>query len=235
MSNSGKINIFILICLGVLLYILLADKCNPNKPQPVVIKGETVEKLIDLTAQQKQAIDDSFNLILNKAYNDNDKNYTAYIKLLNENAELLMINKLYETDYPDTCKPIIDAWVKREAQLKSISDRKDAAAKVTITGLQGTVSEQKRFLASKDTMFNRLKIICDTCATALTKLEKHIDQIKPKRHITVGVIAITPYTLLKPAAGITLGYRGKKGTEIKLGYYTNNQVSIGISTTLFKF
>ncbi|MES2287361.1 MAG: hypothetical protein V4547_16835 [Bacteroidota bacterium] len=236
MSNSGKINIFMLVCLGVLLYILFADKCNKVVEKPKVITGKDVVKLIDLTTAQKKAIDDSFNLILNKAYKDNDKNYTAYIKALNENAVLLnQRNMLEQQTFPDTCKPIVDLWKGYATHLEVSGKKKDNAAKLTINGLQGTVTEQKNFLALKDTMYNRLKVIADTCATALGKMEKYADKIKPKRSITVGVVGISPFTLIKPAAGITLGWRGRTGTELRLGYYTNKQFSVGISTTLFKF
>lgn len=235
LTTSQRVNVLLLAGLVILLYILLADKCSNPVPKPIIIKGKDVVKEISLVEKQKKAIEDSFRLILNKAYKSNDENYAAYLKALNENSELYKQNKILSMPVPDTCKPLMMAWIERERQLKKVSDNKDAIANRTITGLQGTVREQGRFLVTKDTMYNRLKKVADTCATALTKLEKYADKIKPKRELNVGIIAISPYTLLKPAAGITLGYRGNNGTEINIGYYTNNMVSIGIKKTLIKF
>lgn len=235
MTNSVRINIFMLICLGILLYILFAEKCGRSITQPTIIKGKDVERIINLTVAEKQALDDSFNLILNKAYLQNDKNYTAYIEALNKNSELLRNNRILSMPVPDTCKEIVSAWVKREYDLKTLSDNKDVAAKKTINGLQGTVYTQQRFLASKDTMFNRLKKISDTCAKALTALEQYSKKIKPKHELNIGLVAISPYTEIKPQVGILLGYRGKTGTQFNVGYYSNKQISIGLSKTLFRF
>lgn len=236
MTNSQKINVFLLICLGILLCLMFTDRCSPSIPKPVVIKGKDIVKQIDLADSQRKAVEDSFNLILNKAYNDNDKNYTAYIKTLNENSELLMENKLLSTEYPDTCKPIVAAWIERERQLKNASDRKDASAYKTITGLQGTVYEQQRFLAAKDSAYAKMKTICDTCAEAVKAWEKYAKKIAPKRQFMLGVSGMGMYAgNLNPALGGSAAYQNKKGIQIDAAVFTNKIVVVGIKKTIFKF
>ncbi len=236
MSNSRWINVFMLVCLGILLYILFADKCKRVVEKPQVIKGKDVVKLIDITDKRNKEITDSFNLILNKAYRDNDKNYTAYIKALNENAVLLNQRNLLENQtFPDTCTPIVNLWKGYANQLENNGVKKDAAAKLTITGLQGTVWEQQQFLKAKDSIYGKLHAICDTCAKALIQNEKYIAKIKPKNEIIVGVSAITRYDEIKPSVGLILGFRGKTGTQVTAGYYLNKNVTVTISRPLIKF
>lgn len=223
------------IILLILLYILIADKCSPNVLQPAVIKGKDVEKLINLTTAEKQALDDSFNLVLKTRDWQDEYNYQKYLTVLNENAELYKKNSVLNLPVPDTCRPLMNLWMRREADLKNLSDKKDVAAKTTITGLQETVSIQSAFMTAKDSSFSKLLAISDTCAKSLVAMEKYAKKVKAKREINIGVVTISPYTIFKPVAGVILGYRGKTGTEFNVGYYTNNQISIGLKRPLIKF
>lgn len=235
MTNSQKINVFMGIVLLILLYILIADKCSSNTLKPAVIKGNDVGKLINLTTAEKQAIDDSFNLVLKTRDWQDEYNYQKYLTVLNENAALYKKNSVLNQPIPDTCRPLMNAWIRREVDLKNLSDKKDVSANITITGLQATVSIQGAFLAAKDSSFSKMKNIADTCAKSLVAMEKYAKKVKARRELNIGIVAISPYTILKPVAGVILGYRGKTGTEINVGYYTNNQISIGLKRSLIKF
>ncbi len=236
MANSSKINIFLIVVLGILLYILFADKCTPSKTKPVVIKGKDVVKEINLVEQQRKHIEDSFNLIIQKAYQLNDDNYTAYIETININSELFRENKLLKLKVPDTCKPIVAQWIERERQLKVASDNKDAAAKKTITGLQGTLWEQQRFLNAKDSLYAKMRSVADTCAKALSVLDKYVKQVEPKRKILVSVSGMGMYGgNLNPAIGGGLAYQTKKGFQIDGKVYTNKIITVGLSFPLIKF
>jgi hypothetical protein len=60
--------------------------------------------------------------------------------------------------------------------------------------------------------------------------------VQPKREVGIGVTALSGYVPpIKPVFGLQLYYRNKKANEISIGYYTNNQVSVGLKTRLFKF
>ncbi len=220
----------------VVIIIWLTPPCN-SKPveKPVVISANKIIDTLNLLDEQVKAMNDSFALIINKAYEDNDKNYTNYIHQLNINSELLRNNKILSMPIPDTCKPLMMAWIERERQIKVASDNKDAAAKTTITGLQGTLWEQQRFLTAKDTAYNKLKRVADTCASAYKQIEKYAKKISPKREIILGLSGITPYDEIKPSIGLVLGYKGKNGMELRAGYYTNKNVTVTLSKPLFRF
>lgn len=227
-------NILIAILGIIIIYLLTCN--NSVEKKPVVIKGEEVIKEINLVEKERKHIEDSFNLIIQKAYQLNDDNYTAYIETININSELFRENKLLRQKVPDTCKPIVAAWIERERQLKVASDNKDAAAKKTITGLQGTLWEQQRFLYAKDSLYAKMRSVADTCAKALVKLEKYVKQVDPKRKILVSVSGMGMYGgKLNPAVGGGLVYQTKKGLQIDGKVYTNKIVTVGLSFPLIKF
>lgn len=226
-------NILIAALVIVLIYLLTCNKSVEKAP--VVIKGATVRELINMVDIDKKRIEDSFKVILHKAYKDNEDNYTNYVNMLNQNSALYQENRLLQIPYPDTCKKIVSLWMEREQQIRAASDNKDKAAMKTITGLQGTVAEQQRFLTAKDTLYAKMRSIADTAGKALVALEKYISKISPKREVSVGISGITPYNEIKPSLGLVLGYRGKNGMQVQAGYYLNKNITVTISKPLFKF
>lgn len=221
----------------IVLAILLFKACNKSSiiAPPVVIKGKEVHDTISVIDNQYKRLRDSFMVVLNRKYKDDDENYQAYLKLLNENSVLLNENNMLSQPVPDTCKELQAGWVDKFNKVKVSSDKKDVAANKTISGLQSTVSIQKKFLATKDSSYSRLKSIADTCAIALTELEKYTRKIKPKREINVGLEVNSQWVNLKPTIGIGLGYRDRRGTQVNAAIYSNKSITVGVKKTLFKF
>ena len=219
----------------IVLAILLFKSCGNVEVKSDIITGKQVHDTIRITDNETQRIRDSFNLVLSKKYRDDDENYQAYLKILNENAVLLNENEMLSKPVPDTCRELQAGWINKFNQLKTASDKKDISANRTITGLQSTVSTQKNFLAAKDTAYNKMKGIADTCAKALTSMERYARKIKPKREINIGIEANSSWVNLKPTVGLGLGYRDRKGNQVNAAVYINQTITIGIKKTLFKF
>jgi len=227
-----KILLFIAV---VVLAILLFKQCSKPILQPTIITGEQVHDTITVIDEQAKRLRDSFMVVLNKKYRDDDENYQAYLKLLNENAVLLNQNEMLSAPVPDTCQKLQQGWIAKFNQAKTASDKKDVAANRTITGLQSTVSTQKKFLSEKDTTIKKYRGIADTCAKALTELERYAKKIKPKREINIGIEASNPYNGFKPAIGVGIGYRSRNGLQINAAVYSNQIISVGVKKTILKF
>jgi hypothetical protein len=219
----------------IVLVFLLFKSCGKVEPKPVIITGKQVHDTIVEVDKQAQRIRDSFTLVLNRKYKDDDANYQAYLKLLNDNAVLLNQNEMLSIPVPDTCQKLQDSWIAKFNQVKVASNQKDVAANRTITGLQSTVTTQKKFLASKDTTISKYRTIADTCSKALSQLEAYAKKIKPKRELNAGIEVNSSYINLKPIIGIGIGYRDRRGNQINAAIFSNQTISVGIKKTLFKF
>lgn len=237
-DKNGKPDYFklALMLVVVILAILLIRSCNKDLPvKPVVITGKEVHDTLVKIDEQAKRIRDSFMVVLNRKYRDDDANYQAYLKLLNENAVLLNQNEMLSAPVPDTCAKLQAGWISKFNQIKVASDRKDNAANTTIKGLQSTVQTQKKFLSSKDTTINKYRGIADTCSKALSELEKYAKKIKPKREISIGISGMTNYINLKPAIGLGIGYRTRKGLQFDANVYSNQTITVGVKKSLIKF
>lgn len=227
-----KILLFIAV---VVLAILLFKQCNKPVVKPTIITGKQVHDTITVIDEQAQRLRDSFTVVLNRKYRDDDANYQAYLKLLNENAVLINQNEMLSAPVPDTCQKLQQGWIAKFNQVKVASDKKDIAANRTITGLQSTVSTQKKFISQKDIDYAKMKSIADTCSVALTAMEKYAKKIKPKHEISIGISGMTNYVNLKPAIGLGLGYRTRKGLQFDANVYSNQTITVGIKKTIIKF
>lgn len=224
--------IILYAALGVCLYILFTGKCSKVKKEPVYVTVHDQQTVIQKDEKEIKRIKDSFELVLNKHYKDDDKDYSDYLDLLNENDKLQGDILLFSKTVPDTCKPFVDKYNRYVTQ----TNKALSASKTSINGLQNTVSVQKKYLAAKDTALNTIRRERDTCLAQQAILEKYPKSIKPKREISISALAqssyIQPYKL---AAGIGIGYRNRKGIELNLAVYTNQTINIGIKKPLFRF
>lgn len=225
----------ILYAFIVVLCWLLFRSCGTITPKPVIITGKQVHDTIFKIDKDAQRVRDSFAIVLNQKHKEDDANYQAYLRLLNENAVLLNQNEMLSQYVPDSCKELQAAWVIKFNQIKSASEKKDIAANKTITGLQSTVSTQKSFMDAKDADYRKMKNIADTCSKALTAMEKYAKKIKPKREINAGIEVNSSWVNLKPTIGIGIGYRDRKGLQINAAAFINQTFSIGIKKPLIKF
>lgn len=219
----------------VILCWLLFRSCNKNPLPPQVITSEQLRDTIRIVDSETQRIRDSFNLVLYIRQVQDDKNYIAYIKALNENAVLFNENEMLSKYVPDSCKELQAGWIHKFTQLKVASNKKDFEANNTIVGLQGTISTQKSFLAAKDTAYSKMKAIADTCTSAVSQLEKYIKKIRPKREVSIGIEANSSYLTFKPTIGIGLGYRARNGLQFNAAVFLNKTVNLSIKKPLFKF
>ena len=219
----------------IVLAFLLFKSCGKPVPKPTVITGKQVHDTITVIDAQAQRLRDSFMVVLSRKYRDDDANYQAYLKLLNENAVLINQNEMLSAPVPDTCQKLQQGWIAKFNQVKVASDKKDIASNRTITGLQSTVSTQKKYISQKDIDYAKMKSIADTCASALTAMEKYAKKIKPKHEISIGISGMTNYVNLKPAIGLGLGYRTRKGLQFDANVYSNQTITVGVKKTLIKF
>jgi hypothetical protein len=222
----------------IVLAVLLLKKCGKDViPPPNVISGEKVHDTIKLANIEKKRLSDSFNLVISNQEKETRKEKLKYDDLMTAylNVENDLSNVFATATFPDTCKEIVNLLSKKYDNLKLANDKKDASANNVIRKLQGEVSTQKDFLKQKDIDYNKMKGIADTCAKALVAMEKYSKKIQPKNEINIGVEGNSSYINLKPAIGLSLGYRSKTGLQVNATVFSNQTVSIGVRKTLFKF
>lgn len=232
--NKKQLWLIVVILALVIFYLA---KCR-KIPQPVITTPTKV--LIDtlrLAEKERKHLKDSFELVLLKHYNQDYQDSNDLIKLLNQNSELSAINyNLQQATYPDTCEKIVSQWKNQYNTYAAQTGKTIDQAKKSLINLSSTIQTQKNYLAQKDREYLKLKAIADTCLDNGLKMEKYIKETKPKRELLLSVSAITTYAgEFKPAAGIGLAYRNKRGTQFEVSYYTNQMVQIGIKKPLFRF
>lgn len=145
------------------------------------------------------------------------------------------VESLLNEIIPDTCLEYQNKMRVQYGNLKTETDKYKASATKTISTLQSLNNTQKSFLAQKDKEYKLIHNSFDTCIAQQKILEKYVNKVQPKREISAGVSAITSYLNFKPQIGLIIGYRNKSGTQVTLGYYTNNYVSLSLSKPLFRF
>lgn len=221
------IGLFIL----VLLYMQFYNKPVPGKPIIQPAKEKIVER--NLQDAQRRHIYDSFEVVIKKDYAKDYKNEGYLINLLNENSRLVAINEgLQNVTFPDTCKPIVTLLNTRYKEYVTQTGKTLNQAKVSISGLNKTIKDQKNFLTAKDKELNKVVKLRDSCISDYTKLEKSSNN----RGIIIGVSALSRYDLIKKIdVGINIGYSTKNRTTFTVGVYTNKQVTITLSKPLWRF
>lgn len=231
-----KIKLNHIIIALLVLVILYLGMCRtkpvpelpPVKPvteqQAEVIHDEdSINAIIDTLVSELQSKDEQLSDAKDELYAGQNKTK----QLLSENAALRA--KLTAGELTDN---INDNSNKLNAQIK----KNDSLCNQNISLLQKKVFTKDKIISQKDNLYKKLKSNFDTCLKNQSALEKYSKQIKPLRELTIAAKVITNYVFpLKPNAGIEVGYRNKKGTEFSVGYYTNQQVSVGLKKTFLKF
>jgi len=231
-----KIDLKVIIIALLVLVILYMGMCR-SKPVPVspVVKPVTEQK------QEVAHNEDSINAIIDTLVVElqnkdeqlaqaNDELYLGQKRtkqLQAENAALRA--KLTAGELTDNINDNAD---KLNAQIK----KNDSLCNSSISLLNKKISTKDRIIYQKDNLYKKLKANFDTCLKNQSALEKYAKQVKPLRELTVAAKVITNYALpLKPNVCVEVGYRNKKGTEFSVGYYTNQQVSVGVKKTFLNF
>ncbi len=232
--NFGNL---VLVLLVIVLALLLFRECNKKVTPPI-----TTPTVVQVQEQAKdevinKAIADSFVTVINHEKNESAKWKLAYEDLMTDylNAENDAQNVVNQK-VPDTCAEY-QRKVQLEIQkLKTTNANKDKAATNTIASLSKQNQTKDNFLKEKDRKYGQLKLRFDTCIFNAAINEKYIKKNKPKREISIGVSAMTNFAdILKPAIGLGLGYRNKKGSELIINYYSNNIGTATLKIPLIKF
>ena len=231
-----KIKLNHIIIALLVLIILYLGMCR-SKPVPelppvkpvteqqaeVIHDEDSINAIIDTLVSELQSKDEQLSDAKDELYAGQNKTK----QLLSENAALRA--KLTAGELTDN---INDNSNKLNAQIK----KNDSLCNQNISLLQKKVFTKDKIISQKDNLYKKLKSNFDTCLKNQSALERYSKQIKPLRELTIAAKVITNYVFpLKPNAGIEVGYRNKKGTEYSVGYYTNQQVSVGVKKTLFKY
>lgn len=236
--RSLSLREYIWIAAIVILAFVLFKRCN-NTPVPAITTPTKVIKdTVRLIEADRKHLTDSFTTVLKIKEAANYQNESDFIKLLNENSELAVINeRLQKEIVPDTCKGIVKKYQDAYGNYEAQTNRTIEQAKKSLIGLSQTVQTQKKFLESKDELYNRLKRAADTCIANSEKYEKYIKKVSPKRELGLVVSGINDFSVksFKPAAGVGLSWRNKRGLQFVGTYYTNQTGSISIIKTLAKF
>lgn len=228
-----------LIITGLIIYLLYISFCNkPVTPveKPVVKTTTEQVKAVASIDSVRKVIGDSFILVIKDKEQLSNKYFYKWqetdVKLtMAERAVESLLNEII----PDTCLEYQNKMRVQYGNLKTETDKYKNNATKSITTLQSLATTQKSFLAQKDKEYKLIHNSFDTCIAQQKILEKYIKKIEPKRELSGGISAITSYLNFKPQVGIILGYRNKTGTELTLGYYTNNTVSLSLKRPLIRF
>lgn len=228
-----------LLLIGILILVIFyLYKCTQTPVPQITTTTKVLKDTVRLIEQDRKHLTDSFQNVLKWKEKENYQNESDFIKLLNENAELSVINERLQNSepIPDTCKGIVkkyqDAYGNYEAQTNKTIEQ----AKKSLISLSGTVQTQKKYIDAQTDLYNRLKKVSDTCLANSAAMERYIKKSKPKRSINLNVQTISPYIgKIKPEFGAGIGYENRKGLEVSFTYYTNQQISIRISKPLFRF
>lgn len=232
--NKKQLWLAVIILALVIFYLV---KCRKTPQLIITTPTKTLIDTVRLIEKERQFLKDSFELVLRKHYERDYQDSSYLIQLLNQNSELSAINyNLQQATYPDTCEKIVSLWKNQYNTYVSQTNTTLDQVRKTTSGLSATVQTQKNYLAQKDMEYARLKRVTDTCLDNGLKMERYIKDIKPKRELLLSVSTIIDYVDgVKPAAGIGLAYRNKRGLQIEASYYTNQMVQIGIKKPLFRF
>lgn len=221
--------------LVILALIFFAYKCGKGKAETkvVTLPGKDQIKIQNNDEVIRKKVADSFNSIIrikdNQAIKANDKYDVLMQEYLTKMDEAQTEAKV---KVPDTCLPYQRKMIAQITELSLKNTEKDKAAKEAILFLQDGIKERNNFLKQKDKDFDTLKVRWQTCIDNTKKLEK----ITAKREITLNAGGMGNYAgQLNPALGGGIGYRSKKGFEIKGTVYTNKIVTINTQIPLFRF
>lgn len=237
--NRSNILLKWIIGIGLIVGLWLwYQSCHPTpveKPTTTTVKTQSETVKIDTLIEKH--LRDSFASVLKQHYKKDYDNESQFIKLVNENEELVKINlQLQKPIVQDTCKELDLFWNKKYTTYTTQTQKALTAARNSINGLNQTVSVQKKAMDTKDGLYRKLKGDIDTCLKYAAINEKYIKKVKPKREINAGITGMAAYAgQTNLGGGVTLGYRNKTGMDISAAVYSNKIVTVTIKRSLFKF
>lgn len=232
--NKKQLWLAVIILALVIFYL---SKCRSTQPPVITTTTKILTDTVRLIEKERKQLKDSFELVLRRHYERDYQDSSYLIQLLNQNSELSAINyNLKKAAYPDTCENIVRLWRNQYNSYVTQTNTTLDQVRKTTSSLASTVSTQKAYISQKDREYEKLKNVTDTCLANGAKMEKYIKSIKPKREVLLSVSTIVDYSEgVKPAAGIGLAYRNKRGLQIEASYYTNQTIQVGIKKPLFRF
>lgn len=237
MTNSKRINIFLIIVLGILLYILFADKCN-GKVDNQPAKLDSIREVIRVDTLTYAHERDSINKLLNKHYAIDKENIKNTERLIAENINLYNDNALLKTiSFPDTCKPVVDFLNKKYDTYATQTQKTLSSTKNTLAGLSSTINTQRTALARKDELYEKLRRSADTCLKIGKQWEDYANKNKQRSYIYAGIGGFGNKDKILGAYNIEVGLTTKKGSSYGITATNfNNQMFYGVTVRkrLFK-
>lgn len=199
MTNSQWINVFLLVCLGVLLYLIFTDKkpveapqIKPISEQKIIVKEDTIKlkKITDSLNSENQ------KLQLKNSITESE------LKRLQKKSKEIELRIITDTIYKySNISDYIDN-----------SNKKDEVCNDAITNLQKQLSNRNVLISQKDLAYKKQLSNLDTCFTQQKKLESYIKNIKPRNQVYIGVSG-NFYPVL--GYGVDLGIKLKNGLIIE--------------------
>lgn len=228
MTNSQKINVFMLVCVFVLAWLLFKDSCK-GKPDTVNVQPVSVirKQIVKDTLEEKR-IRDSFSIVLNKEYKKDADNQKELDRLINENIELYndSQDKWNWSSLADTCKPVVEFLTKRYDNYASQTQSTILQANKTIGGLNQTITSQKSAITQKDALYQKLRKDADSCLKTASALEKQ----KPRSYIYAGMHVLGEKNKILNGYGVELGLTNKRGTSYGISATNiNSTINYGIT------
>lgn len=227
---------FITLSVLILIYFVACHKTV--QVAPMVKPSSAISKATVNVDSIKKSVSDSFTIVVknrDKVIAQKDSRYDdlmgEYLNQANDFSDSLANKKI-----PDTCKPYQLRLIAQYNNLAATSNQKDNASKSLISSLKEQSATKDSYLVAKEKSYNDLHSVLDTCVSGYKTMESFIKKSKPKHELNVGINMLSAYSLpLNTIFGLNVGYRDRKGFEVSVGYYTNNQVSIGLKKPLIRF
>lgn len=239
MKLSKVFNIRNVIIAGLIIWVIYSQYCNApvapiEKPQVKSVKEQAEVVRVDSIASA--LFKDSVNKIIGKWQSEAQRWESNWNREVLENRELQdTLGAWLSTTVPDTCREYQRKALEQYNKLAKINQSKDNSAAQTIRAKDNIINQKDVLISKHKEDYTKLRINLDTCFAQQTKLEKYIDKVKPKREFIAGITANTNYNIFKPEIGLTVGFRNRKGIQLNVSVYTNQQISLSLTKPLFRF
>ena len=224
-----------IIILGLIIFILYLAYCNrPVAPgeKPQVIPVTTQREVVRTDSIASQIFKDSVNKIIDKwkwEANHWENNWNREVE---DNAALQKtVSDVLNESVPDTCESYKKKALAEFSKLSISSAKKDTACSKALSSLKNIIGQKDVLITQGKKDYSLLKKHFDTALIQQSILTKQL----PKREVVGGISMLTSYNIFKPQIGLVLGYRNKKGIELNIAVYTNQQVTATLKKPLFRF
>lgn len=239
MKASKVFNIRNVIIAGLILWVIYSQYCNaPVVPieKPDVKSTKEQAEVVRIDSIASALFQDSVNKIVNHWKQQANHWESNWNREVLQNAELQnTVSDILNESVPDTCEQYKQKAIAEFNKLVLSSKKKDTACSKTITSYKNIFTQKDVLIKKGKDDWRKLKVNFDTALAQQKKLEKYIDKIKPKREFIAGISANTNYNIFKPQIGLTVGYRNRKGIQLNVSVYTNQQVSLTLTKPFARF